>query len=63
MIINDHGISPHRFWCHTSDRVHVRSCMLKIEFLEYDVSEEIEGLVDCIKWTFRGLGEFEGSFH
>jgi hypothetical protein len=35
----------------------------RAQFLEYDVSEEIEGLVDCIEWTFRGLGKFEGGFH
>jgi hypothetical protein len=34
MIINDHGISPHRFRCHTSDKVHGQSCTLKIEFPE-----------------------------
>jgi hypothetical protein len=27
----------------------------RAQFLEYDVSKENEGLVDCIEWTFRGL--------
>ena len=47
MIINDHGISPHRFWCHTSDRVHVRSCMLKIEFLEGHWGQGRLWIVNC----------------
>ena len=35
----------------------------RAQLLEHDVGEEIEGLVDCIKWTFWGLGKFEGGFH
>jgi len=34
MIINDHGILPHRFRCHTSDKVHGQSFMSEIEFPE-----------------------------
>ena len=34
MIIDDHSISPHRFQCHTSDKVHEQSYMSKIQFPE-----------------------------
>ena len=34
MIINDHSILPHRFWCHTSNKVHGQSFMSEIEFPE-----------------------------
>jgi len=32
----------------------------RAQFLEHNVGE---GLVDCIEWTFWGLGKFEGGFH
>jgi len=47
MIINDHDISPHRFRCHTSDKVHVQSCMSKIEFLEGHWGQGRLWIVNC----------------
>jgi hypothetical protein len=45
------------------DQMFVFPARDRAPFLEHNVSEEIEGLVDCIEWTFRGLGKFEGGFH
>jgi hypothetical protein len=35
----------------------------RAQFLEHEAGEEIEGLVDCIEWSFWELGKFEGGFH
>jgi hypothetical protein len=47
MIINDHGILPHRFRCHTSSKVHGQSCMSKIEFPEVHWGQGRLSIMSC----------------